>query len=102
MLTFIASVAMFAANRAPAEELGDAKRGLAVAQMTCAQCHAIRKGQLRSRNGRSPTFDAIAATPGMTPMAFRVALRTSHREMPNLVLKNEEIDDLAAYIATLK
>jgi hypothetical protein len=27
---------------------------------------------------------------------------TSHREMPNLVLKNDEIDNLAAYIATLK
>jgi mono/diheme cytochrome c family protein len=93
---------MLIVSPAPAQEPGDAKRGLFLAQMTCARCHEIRKGQLRSRTTRAPTFETIATSPGITPMAFRAALRTSHREMPNLVLQNTEIDDLIAYIDTLK
>jgi mono/diheme cytochrome c family protein len=84
------------------QELGDAKRGKSMAEMVCAECHAVEKGALRSRNGNAPTFTTLATTPGMTPMAVRVALRTSHREMPNLVLKNNEVDDVIAYLATLK
>jgi cytochrome c len=101
-VTFIALTTVFVAGPTPAQEMGDAKRGFAIAQMTCAQCHSIRKGELRSRNGQAPTFEGLANTPGMTPLALRVALRTPHREMPNLVLKNEEIDDIGAYIETLK
>ena len=89
-------------GRSPAQDIGDARRGLTVAQMTCARCHVIGKEQIRLRNRRAPNFEALANTPGMTPMAIRVTLRTSHREMPNLVLKNDEIDDIIAYIETLK
>jgi len=84
-----------------AQELGDAKRGRVLAETVCAECHAVDKGAL-SRNGNAPTFQTVATTPGMTAMALRVALRTSHKEMPNLVLKNQEVDDVIAYIATLK
>jgi len=85
-----------------AQELGDAKRGEMLAETVCAECHAVQKGQFRSRNGQAPAFGSLATTPGMTPMALRVALRTSHREMPNLVLKNEEVDDIIAYLGTLR
>ena len=85
-----------------AQDLGNAARGQHMAQTVCAECHAVEKGQPRSRNGHAPNFETIAKTPGMTPMAILVALRTSHREMPNLMLKNQEVDDLIAYIATLK
>jgi mono/diheme cytochrome c family protein len=85
-----------------AQEGGDVRSGRMLAQMTCAECHAIGKGQLRSRNGQAPTFAALASTPGMNAMNIRVALRTAHREMPNLALKSEEIEDVAAYILSLK
>jgi mono/diheme cytochrome c family protein len=84
------------------QELGDAKRGEELAMTVCAECHAVEKDQGRSRNPNAPRFETLATTPGMTPMAFMVALRTSHKEMPNLALKNREIDDLIAYFATLK
>ena len=35
-------------------------------------------------NLAAPTFDDIANVPGMTSRALIVALRTSHRSMPNL------------------
>jgi mono/diheme cytochrome c family protein len=38
----------------------------------------------------------------MNAMNIRVALRTSHREMPNLALTNEQVEDVAAYILSLK
>jgi mono/diheme cytochrome c family protein len=84
------------------QELGSAKRGEAIAKSVCAECHAVEKGDRGSRNGKAPRFQTLAAARGMTPMAIMVALRTSHREMPNLVLKNGEVDDLIAYFATLK
>jgi mono/diheme cytochrome c family protein len=84
------------------QELGDAKRGEMLAKSVCAECHAVEKGQGRSRNGQAPSFQTLATTRGMTPMAITVALRTSHKEMPNLVLKNQEVDDVIAYLATLR
>jgi cytochrome c2 len=96
-----ASLAILAGS-VTAQELGDARRGRNLAESVCAECHAVQKGALRSRNGNAPAFETVATTPGMTPMAIRVALRTSHREMPNLVLKNQDVDDVIAYLATLK
>jgi mono/diheme cytochrome c family protein len=84
------------------QELGDAKRGEAIAKSVCAECHAVEKGEGGSRNGNAPRFQTLAAARGMTPMALTVALRTSHREMPNFVLSNREVDDIIAYFATLK
>ena len=84
------------------QEMGDAKRGEELAKTVCAECHAVERDQAGSRNRNAPRFQTLATTPGMTPMAFMVALRTSHREMPNFALKNQEIDDLIAYFSTLK
>ena len=96
-----ASLAVLAGTVA-AQEMGDSKRGHFLAETVCSECHAIDRGAPRSRNGNAPTFESIANTRGMTPMALRVALRTPHREMPNLVLKNGDIDDIIAYLDTLK
>jgi mono/diheme cytochrome c family protein len=67
-----------------AQDVGDVSRGFAVAHTICAECHAVDKGQLRS------------------PVTVRAALRTSHREMPNLNLRPEEVDDLIAYLSSLR
>jgi mono/diheme cytochrome c family protein len=103
--TFVlaATVLAVASSGAFAQEGGDVRGGLMVAQTICAQCHAIGKAQIRSRNGQAPSFAGVANVPGMTPMALRVWLKSGpHREMPNLALTNDEIDDVAAYILSLK
>ena len=84
------------------QELGSARQGQMLAESVCAECHAVEKGALRSRNDHAPTFENIATTPGMTPTAVRVWLRSAHREMPNLVLKPDEVDNVIAYLQTLK
>jgi mono/diheme cytochrome c family protein len=87
---------------APAEDAGNARAGHMVAEMICAQCHAVERGRIRSPNGQAPTFESIAMARGMTEMALRVALKTAHREMPNLALGTGETDDVVAYIESLK
>lgn len=85
-----------------AQEFGDVKKGAALAQISCAQCHATRAGQHRSRDPMAPTFISIATTLGMTDRALRVWLQSSHPTMPNLVLTKDERDDVVAYIMSLK
>jgi mono/diheme cytochrome c family protein len=83
-----------------AQESGDPKQGLAVAGQVCSSCHAIDKGT--SPMADAPSFDTLAQTPGMSALALNVALRSSHKTMPNLVLAPDEHNDVIAYILSLK
>jgi mono/diheme cytochrome c family protein len=83
-------------------QVGSAEQGLRLSREVCAACHLVVKATGRSTNSDAPTFAAIANTPGMTSAAIRVALETSHRTMPNLVIKDDDADSIIAYILTLK
>ena len=100
----VASAAVLAAivSAVWAQDIGDRSKGLAVAREACASCHAIRQGEKLSPNPAAPSFERIASVPGMTTLALTVALRTSHRTMPNLMLEDQELRVLAAYILSLK
>ena len=80
----------------------EVRAGLMTAERLCAECHAVRLGNLRSPSSSAPTFPAIAAVPGMTSAALRVALNTSHRTMPNVMLPPDQLDVIVAYILSLK
>jgi cytochrome c2 len=84
-----------------AQDAGDAIRGWKLAVRACAGCHEIRH-EARSGNPRAPTLTAIANTKGMTAIALNVALLTSHRSMPNVVLNAQDRADVIAFILTLK
>lgn len=84
-----------------AQNYGDASRGAAFAMRVCQGCHGVRPQEV-SINALAPAFDTIADTRGMTETALSVALRTHHRDMPNLVLEDQERADVIAYIMTLK
>src|SRR3974390_3314444 len=61
-VTFLAlSVAV---SHVHAQAVGDPRKGLALAQQVCSECHAIRRG--RSPNSQAPTFLELANAPGMT------------------------------------
>jgi mono/diheme cytochrome c family protein len=85
-----------------AQDDGDARRGQAFAQRVCAQCHAVQRSEIRSRNPDAPTFTVIAEVPGMTAMALTVALQSAHNAMPDLVLEPQERRDVIAYILSLR
>ena len=76
--------------------------GRIYADQACASCHAVAAGETRSPNSKAPTFETIANAPGMTLMALNVALHTSHKTMPNLIVDPARIEDLSAYLHTLQ
>jgi mono/diheme cytochrome c family protein len=87
-----------ASGAAPGQEA--AARGHTLAQAWCSSCHAVEKFAIPL--DRAPAFTAIAAMKSTTPLAIRVFLQSSHEPMPNFILKKQDIDDLAAYIMSLK
>lgn len=89
-------------NPSNAQEIGHSGAGLAAARRLCSQCHAVETAQTPSPETNAPAFQDIAAIPGMTTMALSAALNTSHQNMPNIMLKPEEKDDIIAYILSLK
>jgi mono/diheme cytochrome c family protein len=91
-----------AAQNVQAQEVGDLQKGRALARQVCAECHAVGTEDARSPNSRSPSFVAIASTPGMTAAALNATLHTSHRSMPNLILDADQTNGIIAYILSLK
>jgi hypothetical protein len=56
----------------------------------------------QSPDRRAPSFSTIANTPGMTVTALTVWSRSVHPTMPNLVISPTDMDDLIAYILSLR
>jgi cytochrome c5 len=83
-------------------DVGDASKGLNFAQNICSACHNVLWTETPSPNERAPPFKRIANIPGMSITALTVWSRTSHPTMPNLVIGPEDMDDLIAYILSLR
>ena len=83
-------------------EVTPAARGLAYAQANCATCHAVGTGP--SPRLQAPPFAAVINTPGLTADSLRPWLQNSHNfpETMNFAIAPDQIDDLAAYMLTLK
>lgn len=81
---------------------GTAQRGQAFAQAHCSSCHAIGNGI--SPNPTSPPFARVINTPGLTPDTLNSWLKNSHNfpQMMNFAIDDAHIDDLAAYMLTLR
>ena len=101
-ISFAIVLLIAATSSAGAQQPGDLQKGEALAQSICAQCHAVRSGQMRSPDPMAPSFSNLTKWPGMTEMALRAWLQLSHRTMPNIVLNTNETNDVVAYILSLK
>ena len=99
---FVAMGIFSVMSSAFAQSAGDAQKGQALARVVCAECHAVAARQDKSPNPKAPAFAQVASTAGMTELALRVWLQSSHPTMPNLVLSAEERDNVIAYISSLK
>jgi mono/diheme cytochrome c family protein len=80
----------------------DVAAGKAYATEVCAACHAVQQGEMMSPLMEAPAFQEVADTPGMTELALSVWLQSSHPTMPNIVLSQDEIRNVVAYIRSLK
>ena len=77
---------------------GDPRIGRRTAATLCVPCHQIDE----TRRDGPPSFVDIALMPSTTALSLKVFLRSSHNEMPDLIVPGSEIDDLIAYILSLK
>ena len=80
-----------------------AERGQRLASATCASCHATGQAGA-SPLVAAPPFRDIAHRYPLDQLEARFAegLATSHPAMPAFVFRASEIDDLIAYLETLK
>ena len=108
-LLIVAALSLFGASTGAAKpfvEPGDPARGHAFVKVHCSSCHAV------GRSGRSPyrpappfrTLNAKYDVEGLAE-AFAEGIIVGHkgdRQMPEFVLQPGEIDDLIAYLKSLK
>jgi mono/diheme cytochrome c family protein len=95
------AVTLAAAGAAWAQE-ADIAAGKAYAEEICAACHAVEPGGADSPLFEAPPFQEVADTPGMTELALSVWLQSSHPTMPNIVLEQDDMRNVIAYIRSLK
>jgi len=88
--------------QAIAQEQGVPEQGRAYAEKVCAECHLVtREFGLSPRPGVK-SFKEIANTRGMTAMAIGVWMQSEHEDMPHIVPQPDELNNLIAYIVSLK
>ena len=101
VITAIA-VAFVASNPVVA---ADAGRGADLARRWCASCHVIGDSSGASQQSSvpqgPPSFLSVARG-GSSPDELRAFLSHPHGAMPDLSLTRIEIDDLIAYLASLR
>jgi mono/diheme cytochrome c family protein len=89
-------------HRTDAQEIGDTVAGQQLAERWCSSCHVVGPALERGISNGAPTFAAIARLKSTTPLSLRAFLLTPHARMPDLHLTRDEIDNLAAYIMSLR
>jgi len=75
--------------------------GHRLADAWCKECHSIEAATVGTATA-GPDFIKIANQLSTTALSLKVFLQTSHRSMPNLILKPDETDNLVNYILSLK
>lgn len=100
---FCAALGLGAALAAPPVPADPAK-GRRLAERWCAACHLVSADQ-KVASADAPSFQALADAPNRTPDGiadFLTLPGTTHSRMPDLALSRVEIDDITAYLASLK
>jgi len=82
-----------------AQQAGDAGAGAAYAKQYCSKCHAIGDTEI-SPEPKAPRFKDIANK--RSAVVLDVWLRRPHLYMPNIVVEADQIDNVIAYILSLK
>ncbi len=78
----------------------DVKRGKRIAQLRCAPCHIVVPNQ-RNEIADSPPFEDIGRQNGFNAEMLAYLILAPHPRM-NLTFTRGEVEDLAAYIASLR
>ncbi len=97
----IVMLAALPAKEARAAVSGDAAAGKALAESSCASCHLVSPDQT-SATTEAPPFETIAKRPPEEIENLPAFLAAPHPPMPPISLTRRQIDDIVAYIESLK
>ena len=87
---------------APAQDRTDVSGGHDLARAWCAQCHGVEPGEQTGAYETPPSFQSFAHNPEITETSLKAYLQSTHPLMPQVKLKPDEIDEIVAYILSLK
>ena len=78
------------------------ERGAEVARARCASCHAVAL-ETRSPNREAPLFRVLSRLYSAADLRRKLEQfsESGHFDMPPVALREDEIEDVAAYIASL-
>jgi mono/diheme cytochrome c family protein len=79
---------------------GNAANGRSLSRHWCTGCHVV--DVTGGGTDTAPSFATIAARPDTTEQRLHAFLAKPHPPMPNPPLSNAEIDDITAYILSLR
>jgi len=94
-----------------AAQTKDVRAGQELAETICANCHSVAPNEPATHvlSPQPPSFSAIADDPSATPKTLRRFISTTHWDeqtfpmtMPDPMLLDEEYDEVAAYILSLR
>ena len=99
----IVVAALASAAHAQDVQAGNPGSGKRLALELCSGCHVVAPEQQRPAIDVVPAFATIANEPDTTTFRLRVFLHdTPHPVMPNYIFTDKEVDDLIAYILSLR
>jgi mono/diheme cytochrome c family protein len=85
----------------PGTNLPDSKHGKELAQQLCSNCHFVASEQ-ENAVADVPSFHEIANMEGQTAGSIMGKIIIPKHPMPVIPITKRELNDLAAYIMTLK
>ena len=90
-------------SQAEGVQAADVAAGQKLARTACVNCHFVADGVGPSQpTAGVPGFRAIASKPGQTGDKIKAAILSPHPPMPGVQLTVHELDNVAAYILSLK
>jgi mono/diheme cytochrome c family protein len=98
LLMMVTGASAFAAN----DSVGNPGFGKGLANPLCGDCHIVSPDQQFSGGRLGPNLVERARDPGITELALRSYMQTTHPVMPNIMLSQQQTDDIIAYLLTFK
>lgn len=101
-LAMLILLAPLAASAQTDQSAGDRQAGRAIAVGSCSECHLVPGGPAPTSRRQGPPFTEVANLPTSTAPGLRSLLRAPHAGMPMFRFTDKELDDLVAYILSLR
>lgn len=95
---FVAAVGVALLLGSASVQAQDVLNGRHLAERWCSSCHATST----RGSDAAKSFEAIAASPAGEPARMRRFLVEPHAPMPPIQLAQPEVEDLVAYVASLR